>query len=101
MIRGTTPTFTLTLDDDQIDLTQVSNVYATFRQGKTTMTKSGSDITVTAHAVDVYLSQSESLTFAPGIIEVQLNWTYAQGERASSNICHIRITDNLIGSVLA
>ena len=44
MIRGTTPTFQLVLNDDQIDLTQADNVYATFEQGCYSTTKTGDQI---------------------------------------------------------
>lgn len=102
MIRGTTPTFTLTLNDNTIDLTQASNVYATFKQGDKVLTKSGEDLTVTAKTVEVYLNQEESLSFLAGSkVAIQLNWTYAQGQRACSTIATVDINNNLIGSVLA
>ena len=100
MIRGTTPTFTLTLADDTVDLTQAVNVYATFKQGAVVITKTGADLEVSEHSVDVYLDQSETLKFAPGNLQIQLNWTYAQGRRACTNIVSIGIDKNLIGSVL-
>lgn len=100
MIRGTTPTFQLKITDDSVDLTQALNVYATFRQYGIELTKSGEDIDVAAHQVDVYLTQSETLQFGDGNLEVQLNWTYGDGSRAASNIKTIQVTKNLIGSVL-
>ena len=102
MIRGTTPTFTLTLNDNTIDLTQAVNVYATFKQGDKVLTKTGEDITVTAKTVEVYLNQEETLSFLAGSkVAIQLNWTYAEGKRACSNIVAVDINHNLIGSVLA
>lgn len=47
MIRGTTPTFQLKLADEQVDLTQALNVYATFKSREQTITKSGADLEVT------------------------------------------------------
>lgn len=106
MIRGTTPTFTLNMLDETLDLRQAVNVYATFRQRETQLTKTDLDITVTQEAeylrntVLVYLTQEESLKFNAGSIEVQLNWTYADGSRACSNIVTIAVSNNLEGRVL-
>lgn len=101
MVKGTTPTFKLILSDESVDLTQANKVYVAFRQGNCLLRKQDDDITVSANEVDVYLSQTETLSFKPGTnIEVQLNWTYADGRRACSNIIRIPVTDNLIGSVL-
>lgn len=106
MIRGTTPTFTLNMLDETLDLRQAVNVYATFRQRETLLTKTDLDITVTQESeylrntVLVYLTQEESLKFNAGSIEVQLNWTYADGSRACSNIVTIAVSNNLEGRVL-
>lgn len=106
MIRGTTPTFTLNMLDETLDLRQAVNVYATFRQRETLLTKTDLDITVTQEAehlrntVLVYLTQEESLKFTAGSIEVQLNWTYEDGSRACSNIVTIAVSNNLEGRVL-
>lgn len=100
MIRGTTPTFKLLLNDEEVDLTAAANIYATFKQGTVLITKTGEDLTVTEHEVDVYLNQEESLKFKEGDkLEVQLNWTYNDGKRACSNIIKIDVGRNLLGSV--
>ena len=101
MIRGTTPTFELKITDNTVDLTQATNVYATFAQWGKTITKTGNDIDVTAQQVDVYFSQADSLSFSSGTIEVQLNWTYTDGSRAATNIIKVVIGDNLLPEVLA
>lgn len=101
MIRGTTPTFELKITDSTVDLTQATNVYATFAQWGKTITKTGNDIDVTAQQVDVYFSQADSLSFSSGTIEVQLNWTYTDGSRAATNIIKVVIGDNLLPEVLA
>ena len=93
-------TFSLKFADDNLDLTQASNVYATFKQDENTITKTGQDITVSAKQVDVYLDQEESLRFGKGRMEVQLNWTYENGQRACSNIVKVDVNKNLVGSVL-
>lgn len=108
MIRGTTPTFKLLINDETLNLTQASEVYATFGQGKNLITKNGSDLTITCeegegvlnNEVDVYLSQSETLSFKAGTILCQLNWTYDNGERACTNIIRINVGENLVGDVL-
>ena len=101
MVRGTTPTFRLILDDEYVDLTQAVNVYASFKQKDTLITKSGEDIGIAEGEVDVYLSQAETLKFIKGDVEIQLNWTYLDGRRACSNIITIEVDKNLIGDVLA
>ena len=99
MVRGTTPTFILKFGND-IDLTLANNVYVTFEQYYTKLNKSGEDIEVTAHQVDVYLSQEETLKFAEGKAKIQVNWTYQDGKRACSDILVVDVGPNLIGSVL-
>lgn len=101
MIRGTTPTFQLKLADEQVDLTQALNVYATFKSREQTITKSGADLEVTANEVDVYMSQEETLGFLAGTIAVQLNWTYTDGRRACSNIVTMQIGENLLPEVIS
>ena len=101
MVRGTTPTFKLMLSDEEVNLTEALNVYATFRNLNVLITKTGEDLEITANEVDVYLSQEETLSFeADSNIEVQLNWTYVDGRRACSNIIKVPVGRNLIGSVL-
>lgn len=108
MIRGTTPTFKLLINDETLNLTQASEVYATFGQGKNLITKQGEDLTITCtesegvmnNEVDVYLNQSETLSFKAGTILCQLNWTYEDGKRACTNIIRINVGENLVGDVL-
>lgn len=100
MIRGTTPTFQLKLKDDSIDLTAAENVYATFKQGSKIVTKTGEDIVVNPHRVDVYFSQEETLKFRTGRLEIQLNWTYNDGSRACTKIVSKSVNRNLIERVL-
>lgn len=103
MVRGTTPTFILTLDD--VDLTD-TNVYVTFKQDKKdcqcglSFTKSGDDLTIETNVVNVYLSQEETLKFSRGNLYVQVNWTFDNGKRACSEIATIKVDNNLINGVL-
>lgn len=100
MIRGTTPTFSLIINDQTLDLTQCLNVYVTFKQRDKALVKTGDDITVTAQQVDVYLSQEETLSFVAGSLQVQLNWTYIEGRRACTQIKTIDIGENLLPKVI-
>ena len=99
IIRGTTPTFTLTVPE-AVDLTAAQNVYATFRQGAKVCTKSGDEITVSEHQVDIYLDQGETLAFTVGEVEIQLNWTFAGGQRAASTITKVTFDENLLRRVI-
>ena len=105
MIRGTTPTFTLTLNDETVDLTLAENVFVTFKQGykdccKASITKSGEDISVSAHEVSVTLTQKDSLHFVEGPLLIQVNWVYSDGTRACSEIAKIDVTENLLVNVI-
>lgn len=99
IIRGTTPTLRLTVPET-VDLTEASMVYATIKQGKTAITKSGNDLEVEAHRVSVYLSQEESLDFCEADAEVQLNWLYEDGRRNATIIKKIPFGKQLVGKVL-
>lgn len=110
--RGTTPTFELSLEG--VDLTAANNVYVTFVQdnpagyNKSTVTKTGEDIEVrketqqtdTVSYVSVYMTQSEMLGFGVGRVSIQVNWTYADGSRAASEIASIDLTANLLPEVI-
>ena len=102
IIQGITPTFTFSIPSDSgIDLTACENVYVTFRQAQTLLTKTGSDIVVSENDVDVYLDQSETLRFGAGYVKVQLNWTYADGSRGATTQASINWDANLLKEVLA
>lgn len=99
MVRGTTPTFILTLQD--ADLTN-TNVYVTFKQDDCLLlTKSGSDLSIEENVVSVYLSQEETLKFQRGNLYIQVNWTFDNGKRACSEIALVKVDNNLFNGVLA
>lgn len=100
MVQATTPTFTLKLPDT-VDLTEAASVYFNLTQSATQIQKTGADLTVEAHQVQVFLSQAETLSLAIGNAELQLNWVYADGSRACSNIVMIPVTKNLLKAVVA
>ena len=104
MTRYTTPTLSLTLPNT-VDLTAASNVYVTFANasGIVVYTKTGNDLVVTAHQVDVFLNQEETAQFQQGTIRIQLNWTYQQGgvaKRACSEIATVNVGQNLLNEVV-
>ena len=77
MIRGTTPTFSLTVKgDDNLDLRQASSVYVTIRQRNTEIELTGDDLTLEARVIHCFLPQEESLKLIRGDAEIQANWTY-------------------------
>ena len=96
--RGVTPTFTLTFDDEGLDLTQANHVYVTFRNRKV-ITKKDADLNVSENSISVYLSQEETLSFRDGDTAIQANWTYGNGSRAASEIVVYRFTEQLYDTV--
>ena len=98
--RGTTPTYRLILNDNTVDLTVASNVYVSFTGQYGAIEKTGDDLVVSAHQVDVFLSQAETLKFTEGEIEIQINWVYADGQRAATVIKKEKVGKNLIGRVI-
>lgn len=99
MIIGTTPTFTLKLKRSyDIDLTQVSKIYVTLKQGNVLLNKTGSAVSVVdAKTVQFSLTQEESLNLSiDKSVELQLNWVYANGKRAATKIITIELEKQLL-----
>lgn len=99
MVQATTPTFILTLPDT-VDLSQAANIYFSLRQKNVIIEKSNDDLTVDGQTVSVYLSQAETLQLVSGAAQIQLNWTYANGSRACSNIVSVQVSENLLKEVV-
>ena len=94
MIRGTTPTLTLKINDDTLDLSQAQSVYVTIRQAEYELEKTGGDLTVDGNTVSVYLTQEESLALIEAArAEVQVNWTYPEGARTARAATKVRTID--------
>ena len=96
--RGTTPIFTLTFTD--VDLTGAAHVYVTFKQGGRILTKSDADLTVTATNIEVGLTQEETLMFNVGNVQIQANWTLANGSRTASEVVNYALTKQLLAKVV-
>ena len=100
MIRGTTPTLELQVDDETLDLTQMNHVYVTLRNGTSVLTKQDEDLTIEGNGVALYLNQAETLAMASDSTEVQLNWTYGDGSRAATSIARVPISKQLLMEVV-
>lgn len=96
----TTPTFQLTFNDENLDLTEARNVYVTFRSGTNLITKTGADLTVEAKSISVNLNQSDTGQFGHGSIDIQANWTTDGGGRAASEVVSCQISEQLLRRVV-
>ena len=96
--KGTQPTFSLTFPET-LYLTAATDVHVTFKSGQTKLDKTGEDLAVTAHQIDVSFSQEESLTFAVGMIEVQANWLM-NGKRQASEVSTYEVSRQLLNEVI-
>lgn len=96
----TTPTFTLTFNEEGLDLTDATNVYVTFSSRGGSITKSGSELTVEPKSISVYLNQNDTSKFCPGNILIQANWTEPNGGRAASEIAAYDISEQLLRQVI-
>ena len=84
MRRGTTPTNTFTVDTD---LTTAVAVFVTYRQGgQVLVEKSIDDLTITSTAVEVTLTQEDTLAFAQGTVQMQIRAKFGDGAAIASNI---------------
>lgn len=100
--RGTTPTITFTLNDDDLDLTLAKNVYVTFKYGNKTLTKStiNDELDISANTISVTFTQQETLDFGESKVEVQVNWTYENGIRWSTDCASYRVSKQLLDKVV-
>lgn len=103
--RYTSPTQELVVEN--IDLTQ-SDVYVTYKQGRTILNLSGEDIEMETEVVDdqtntvisVYMSQETTAAFKTNDdIEVQVNWL-TDGERNATVIAKVGVYRNLLEEVI-
>ena len=95
-LQGLTPTITVTVA--AVDLTEAENIYPSIKQGAEVLRPTIFD--VAAHQVDIYLTQAETLALSPGMAELQINWTYATGQRGAIDPKSIRVLPNHLLEVL-
>ena len=106
MIRATTPTLTLTIKDESVNLQEADNIYVTLVQGNLEITKTGEDVALTPpRTVSVWLTQEESLSLADSKqMEIQVNWTYtdldSNTRRAATKVKTISVSKQLLKRVI-
>lgn len=97
----TTPTLVLTFQDENLDLTQASQIIVTLEsKTKKQIEKTGQDLTVEAKNISVDLSQQESSALAVGEVKVMVNWILPNGKRAASKQKIVDISENLHRKVM-
>lgn len=99
---GTTPTLSLTFDESEVNFLETRNIYISMESKDCSIVKRGDDpgVFISEHQIDIYLSQEETLSFGPLPTDIQVNWTYADGSRAASNIVRYRFGQNLLDKVV-
>lgn len=105
IFRGTTPTYTLTFDDDNLDFGDANNIVVSIgNKSKTSLLElSGEDLTVEERQISFSLSQEQTLALPNSDLLVQVNWTYLSGtevKRAASNQVTINFSKNLKEEVM-
>lgn len=103
MYKGTTPTIILTLPEG-VDLSDATGVYVSIAKhnGAEIVRKTNDELVIDEDSISVWLSQEETLSF-PEYIDIQVNWTFAQGDRtqrAASKIATFKVKNNIINQVL-
>lgn len=105
MIRGTTPTFRLTVNGVE-DLSPAEHVYVTIEQGPVRLTLTGDELEVEENVISCYLTQEKSLQLVERAkAKIQVNWTYAPDssgivKRAATVVKEINIGEQLLKKVL-
>jgi hypothetical protein len=97
-MQGLTPTISIIVPDT-VDLTE-ANVYVSFKQGSKLL-KLTDGFDVSAHQVDVYLTQEDTLQFSAGTVEIQVNWVYSSGQRGATKPVNLSVSSNHLLEVLA
>lgn len=107
MIRGTTPTFRLTIQPKQgsIDLSVADNVYVAIKQGNTTIELTRDELEIDENVISCWIPQEKSLRLVEGsAAKLQVNWTYTDidstTKRAATVVKEISVGEQLIRRVL-
>ena len=98
----TTPTLIFTFDDENLDLTQASQIIVSMESMGTRkqIEKSGSDLVVEAKKVTIELSQEETSALSIGDVKMMINWVFANGKRGASKKAIVNIEENLHRAVM-
>lgn len=102
-VRGTSPTIKLMVPET-INLREASIIYATFEQGKLSITKNSSADNfefIEDNIIGVPFTQEETFRFREGVnVDIQLNWLTQTGKRDATIIRSIRFGRNLFNEVI-
>lgn len=92
MYRGTTPVITFKLNTD-IDLTQISELYITFKSMTTevSITKNECEIDDINKTISIRLSQEQTLKFEAGVANVQIRLKVGTSRAYATSIKQIDI----------
>ena len=99
IVRGTTPTFRLTLPST-VNFDMVRAVYVTFCRNDVVITKEIDSAVIERNVIIVSLTQEETLKLGVGTVEIQVNWITARGIRTASSIATYEFTRQLLLEVL-
>jgi len=101
--KGATPTLSFTFPET-IDLTLATDAVFTFTDGykNIRLEKTGEDLVITPHQVDIRFTQEETLAM-PKAAQVQANFLFAAGgrvDRVPSKIVNLEFETNLKPEVM-
>lgn len=97
MRRGTTPTITIATD---IDLTEASNLFVTFKQrDRVVFEKTLDDVTITENSVILELEQKDTLALKDGMVQFQIRATLGDS-KVASNIMTVFAEEILKGGAI-
>ena len=104
MYRGTTPTFIFQLDSDTIDLSDMSQIWVTIRDGAGLKHNWDiNDVTIdnTNKYVSLFLSQEETLTIEPGIGAAQIRFLTNGGIALTTEKVSLTISKTIRGVIIS
>ena len=97
IIRGTTPTLTFHVKNEQLDLDEIAEIWVTFRTKAGVKVKDKNytkeDVTIDAeeHTIELFLSQEDTLDFTDTNMVVQLRVRFNDDLAYASSIMPIDI----------
>lgn len=88
MYRGTTPTVTYKNIPETIDLDKIKQIWITFKDSKTEITKYYDDVTIDTEnrTISVTLTQEDTLAFKAGTVNNQLRILMKDGSALATSI---------------
>ena len=100
MRRGTTPTFTLTINNKGFEMSDIKKWYITLKQCYVEITKSNDDITIEDNVIKFTLKQQETLKFMSGEIDIEIRALTKDNVAIASDIKTITINRILLNEVI-